>query len=524
MRSSNREGKASSSWFRFASPSITDVIFIVLLYSLSTGAMGLRLLGDAGIGWHIRNGELIVQTHSITRVDPFSYVMGGKPWYAWEWLYDVVIAALHHSFGLNGVVFFTALVIATTFALTFRLMIRSGASVPVAVILLVLALGASSIHFLARPHVLSWLFVVIWFQVLDDFPQHPRRLIWLPVLMFLWANLHGGFIAGFVLIALYMIADALQYLRNRETRIPTWSTLRTLGSVTALSLLASLINPYGYKLHWHVYRYLTDHWLMNHIDEFLSPNFHGVAQQCFVVLLLITVVAWNIAPKKPRLVDVLIVLFAAYSGLYASRNLPVSCILLVLIIAPALSQAGSAAAVNRQIPARTREFLAQLESFNSRMSSLEARLAGHFWPAAAVFVGAMMCAHQGRLDSKRLMDAHFDPKRFPVQAVDVIESRPIHEPIFSLDSWGGYLIYRLYPKAKVFVDDRHDLYGAQFLKDYLKAIRVTPDWDTMLNSRRVNWVLVPAESSLANILKETQGWTIQYEDKVAVLFRRTNPA
>src|SRR5439155_6801352 len=207
--------------------------------------------------------------------------------------------------------FFTALVIATTFALTFRLIIRSRASVPVAVILLVLALGASSIHFLARPHVLSWLFVVIWFQVLDDFPQHPRRLIWLPVLMFLWANLHGGFIAGFVLIALYMIADALQYLRNRETRIPTWSTLRTLGSVSLLSLLASLVNPYGYKLHWHVYRYLTDRWLMNHIDEFLSPNFHGVAQQCFVLLLLISIVAWSVAPRRPRLAHVLIVLFAA---------------------------------------------------------------------------------------------------------------------------------------------------------------------------------------------------------------------
>ena len=523
MRSSNREGKASSSWFRFASPSITDVIFIVLLYSLSTGAMGLRLLGDAGIGWHIRNGELIVQTHSITRVDPFSYVMGGKPWYAWEWLYDVVIAALHHSFGLNGVVFFTALVIATTFALTFRLMIRSGASVPVAVILLVLALGASSIHFLARPHVLSWLFAMIWFQLLDDSIQHPRRLFWLPVVMFLWANLHGGFIAGFVLIALYMIADALQYLRNRETRIPTWSTLKTLGTVTALSLLASLINPYGYKLHWHVYRYLADRWLMNHIDEFLSPNFHGVAQQCFVVLLLISIVAWSVAPIRPRLVHLLIVLFAAYSGLYASRNLPVSCILLVLIIAPALSQAVSAAATNPQIPPRTRQVFGRLESFTSRMGNLEPRFAGYIWAVAATVLGLMICAHQGLMGSTRLIEAHFDSKRFPVQAVDVIESRGVRDPIFSLDSWGGYLVYRLYPETRVFVDDRHDLYGAEFLKDYLRAIRVTPDWDKMLNSRRVNWVLVPAESSLANILKETQAWTITYEDKVAVLFRRTEP-
>src|SRR5918911_1246087 len=102
MRSSINEARPpSSSWSRFALPSITDLIFIVLLYSLSTGPMSVRLLGDAGIGWHIRNGELILQTHSITRVDPFSYTMGGQPWYAWEWLYDILIALLHHAFGLN---------------------------------------------------------------------------------------------------------------------------------------------------------------------------------------------------------------------------------------------------------------------------------------------------------------------------------------------------------------------------------------------------------------------------------------
>src|SRR2546427_5347604 len=402
MRSSNREGKASSSGFRFASPSITDIIFIVLLYSLSTGAMGLRLLGDAGVGWHIRNGELIVQTHSITRVDPFSYVMGGKPWYAWEWLYDVVIAALHHSFGLNGVVFFTALVIATTFALTFRLIIRSGANIPVAVILLVLALGASSIHFLARPHVLSWLFVVIWFQLLDDSIQHTRRLFWLPVLMFLWANLHGGFIAGFVLIALYMIADALLYLRNRETRIPTWSTLKTLGTVTALSLLASLINPYGYKLHWHVYRYLADRWLMNHIDEFLSPNFHGVAQQCFAALLLIAIVALAIAPKKPQLSQLFVIIFAAYSGLYAARNLPVSSILLTLIVAPLLSQVVVGAHTNPQLPPRLRAFFSRCESFTSSMGGMDLRFRGHLSPPPPVRLGRLLCLQHGKLDVLQL--------------------------------------------------------------------------------------------------------------------------
>ena len=77
------------------------------------------MLYDADTGWHIRNGEIILATHSVPRTDLFSYTRAGQPWYAWEWLYDMVIAAIHHVAGLNGVVLFTAVIIAATFALLF---------------------------------------------------------------------------------------------------------------------------------------------------------------------------------------------------------------------------------------------------------------------------------------------------------------------------------------------------------------------------------------------------------------------
>src|SRR5438552_6501478 len=154
-------------WFRFLIPSVADLIFIVLLIALTYGALAPRLLKDAGTGWHIRNGQQILLTHSITRIDTFSYTMHCQPWYAWEWLYDVLIAAIYQALGLNGVVFFTAAVIAATFALVLRLTLRQGGGLPVSVILLFLAVGASTIHFFARPHVLSWLLTVIWFQLLD---------------------------------------------------------------------------------------------------------------------------------------------------------------------------------------------------------------------------------------------------------------------------------------------------------------------------------------------------------------------
>ena len=261
--------------------------------------------------------------------------MQGQPWYAWEWLYDLLIARIHQAMGLNGVVFFTALVIAGTFAFALRLTLARGGNLPLTLTLLALALGASAIHLFARPHVLSWLLVVIWFERLDSWDRavdraSDRALFWLPVLMLVWVNLHGGFLTGFILLGLYFAGNFLRSLTAPESaeRQVAGQRLRLLGMITLLSLVATLANPYGYKLHVHIFEYLSNRFLMNHIEEFLSPNFHGLAEQCFALLLGITMIALAAEREKPRPSLLLVILFAAGSGLYASRNLPVSSLLL----------------------------------------------------------------------------------------------------------------------------------------------------------------------------------------------------
>ena len=521
--------RTPSAWFRFLIPSVTDLIFIVLLVALTCGALAPRLLKDAGTGWHIRDGQQILHTHSITRTDSFSYTMRGQPWYAWEWLYDAFIAAIHQWLGLNGVVFFTAVVVAVTFALVLRLALRRGGNLPVVVILVMLAVGASTIHFFARPHVLSWLLTVIWFQLLDSSEttlettadaEPDRRLLWLPVIILLWTNLHGGFLLGIALCGIYLIAGLIRYFSDREDRQQIRRWLKRLTVVTLFSLLATLVNPYSYKLHVHIYSYLSNRFLMNHIDEFLSPNFHGIAQQCFAALLLITVVALATKRQKLRHSHLLVIIFAAYSGLYASRNLPVSSILLTLIVAPILSASIADAGAVQKMSPRLRGLISRSNAFASRMTEMESRFREHLWPALAVILGLVVCIQHGRLGARQVMDAHFDLKRFPVQAVEVIAQRGIEEPIFAPDYWGGYLIYRFFPEARVFVDDRHDLYGEQFLKEYLKVMHVQPDWEKFLSERKVHWVLAPAEGSLANILKETPAWKVIYEDSTSVLLQK----
>jgi len=527
-------GKSSNSptWVRAILPSVSDLIFVLLLVALTFGILSSRLLSDADIGWHVRNGQQILSTHVLPREDSFSSSMSGKPWYAWEWLYDVVIGAIYNVAGLNGVVFFSSLIIAFTFALVFRWMLAKGANLPISVLFLLVAASASTIHFLARPHVLSWLLAAVWFRILEMTEAEAipggrdKRLLWLPLLMLIWVNVHGAFLLGFVLLGLYLGAALMERFGSdtMDECAAADKRLRALSFVGSLCALATLLNPYGYHLHIHIYKYLSNRFLMDHIDEFQSPNFHGLAQKCFAALILITLFTLAVGRNRTRLSSLLVVVFASYAGLYASRNIPVSSILLVLIAAPTLSACIIDLGRSEESSARLRNLVARVEDFSQRMGRMEFGMVGHLWPAVVMALSLWVCLHHGRLGSDQILNARFDEQRFPVQAADFLARQQVREPIFTSDYWGGYLIYRLYPQLKVVVDDRHDLYGEDFLRNYLKLIHVRPGWDGILDSWQVNWVLLPPNTSLAGTLKEETQWRVAYDDGAAILFHRVgNP-
>jgi hypothetical protein len=515
---------SSNRWLRYAMPSVADLIFLALLVTLLFTPLSRRLLGDAGIGWHIRTGQLILTTHAIPRVDPFSSTMGGKPWFAWEWLYDLIVGWLESYAGLNGVVWFTAVVIASVFAAAFRLLIRHKTNLIAAVVLVLLALSASTIHFLARPHVLTWLFTLVWFAILDAAERsgRSRSLLWtLPLLMLLWVNLHGGFLVGFVLLAIFWLSALWSWVKTKsdciEDAFEKITARRRTIDVTIVSLfsaLTSLINPHGWNLYHHVFSYLSSRFLMNHIDEFRSPDFHGVAPRCFLILLLISIAAVAVCGRKLRLSGILTLLFAVYAALYASRNIPVSAILLIMVIGPLF----------RRSQSTTFGSPAMRNTFLTRMSAVESSLRGHTWPALAVILTCLVAAH-GHAKPGSVLDIQFDPARMPVAAVNYLQLNGVRGPVLAPDYWGGYLIYRIYPAQRVVVDDRHDLYGEEFFKSYLKMIRVEPGWQQFLDDHPACCLLLPRDSALAAIISTRPEWRVAYADNLALVFmkfRRTD--
>ena len=514
---------------RWLMPSVADLIFVAVLGVLVLTPLSVKLLNDAGIGWHIRTGQLILSTHEIPRVDPFSTQIRLE-WFAWEWLYDIAVGKLETWCGLNGVVWLTAVLIAAAFAWVFRLAFKRGTNLVPALVLTLLAMSASMIHFLARPHVLSWLLALIWFWILDaresEAPKSGRRVWLLPVLMLIWVNVHGGFLLGFVMLAIYWLGSLWAWLSLKDSRIEeslqkiaAGKRTRDLTLVGLVSALASLVNPHGWRLHEHIYSYLTNRFFMDHIDEFQSPNFHGVAQKCFLLLLLISIAAIAASGKKLPLSHVLLAAFAIYAALYASRNIPVSSILLVLIAGPLMPPLGFA-------------------RFSQKMGVIDSGLRGNLWPVLVSATTLLIATNGGRIGGSQWMGAHFDPSRMPVAAVDFLrnqEARAIvlHNPLaaqiqqcrpqsapFSTDYWGGYLIYRLYPENKVVIDDRHDFYGEWRLRSYLMTMHVEPGWDKFLEWQAC--LLLPKNAPITQMLSVTPAWKTVYSDDVAVIFVRAN--
>src|SRR5260370_26598259 len=313
----------SSSALRFLLPSVRDIIFIFLFWSVLAGPLSNRPLADPDIGWHIRTGEMILATHSLPRTDPFSSTMQGQPWFAWEWLYDILLGIVHQACGLNGVVWLCALLVAAIFRLLLSQLLQRGTGLLLGIVLMLLAMAASTIHLYARPHIVSWLFSLLWFVALERWERSergrpPRSMLWFfPASMLLWVNLHGGWLFGTALLGIYTLAAFVESVRAQTN--DAFAAIRAshralaMAAAWAASMMATLVNPFGWRLHAHIYRYLSDRYLMNRIDEFKSPDFHGWAERWFAVILVLVLALLACRTGQCRLTRPLVLLPAACS-------------------------------------------------------------------------------------------------------------------------------------------------------------------------------------------------------------------
>jgi hypothetical protein len=503
-------------------PSLTDFAFLMPIVFLFGRMDGVRsLLGDGDTGWHIRTGQWILAHGWVPTRDLFSFSMPDKPWYAWEWLSDVFFAWLNGLGGLAAVVLAAVLVLAISFTVLFRL-VRRKANPFVAIGVTMVAAAGSSVHWLARPHLFTLLFAVLFYAALERVREgrtHLRGVPYLailPVATVLWTNLHGGFFVGILMIGAYCCGEALHAALATDRKQRRRACLRAeryFASAMAC-LAASLINPYTYHLHAHLVQYLRDPYQMRHIAEFLTLSFHHPAAIFFEGMLLAGAGAAFWYASKSSFTEPVLLLMWGHAALLAGRNIPIFMIVAAVPVAAAIDR-WLARAPELNFAGWAKRASRQFNVLASNMAEVEGLGRWHLISVAgAALVAALLYAPA----PPAVFRPEYDPKSFPAAAVGRL---PLDSSarIFTSDVWGGYLIYRLYPRTKVFVDGRSDFYGSDFSEKYLDVLAVKYDWEKTLSGFGVNTILLPTNAPLAGALKESSRWRVVYDDGVALVFR-----
>jgi hypothetical protein len=503
------------SWLIKPAPRIPELLFAaVLIWLFATGQGWSVLLADGDTGWHIRNGEQIIDTRSVPQRDTFSFDSAAHTWFSWEWLSDVLFAALFRKGGLKAVAVFCGIVLAASVSVLYRHIVWRSVGFCIALPLTLLAVGASSIHYLARPHVIGLLFFAISAWIIDRDRAAPSRLTWsLPVLFMLWANCHGSFLAGLAMLGLCVAETAVSLLRNsdRHARMGLARAVVLLG----VSGAATFFNPYGWHLHAHAIEYLRSGWIQATIEEFQSPSFRSENMFQFEILLFTGLAALPWLIRRRELYPVCVILFWAHESLVSVRHVPLYCLAACPFTASWL-QDNWTRGLRR---CRTGSFFPALDSINLTWQPWNSGIT--VWPLILCIVVGATAGRQASPGS----GFTFPSNKFPVTLVErnlatFSSIAGLPQRVFSSDQWSDYLIFRLYPAVRIFFDGRSDFFGPWRGTSYQQLMSGAPDCAAILDRENVALTLLPKDWALSGILRSDPRWRVADADGQAILFVR----
>jgi hypothetical protein len=457
---------------------------------------------DSDFWWHLRTGQYIWQQHSLPLPDPFSFTSSlGKPAYpgegltrhfnlTHEWLAEAIFYLIYAISGFPGIVLFRAAMLTVLCGIAGLLAYHRCRSFYRALAAVTLTAIFVDAFALDRPYQFTFLFLAITIAILER-----RRPLWLlPPIFLIWANCHSGYFLGWGVLAAYSL-EAL-VLRLRDHRLADDGKLWT---VSAVSLLVSGLNPNGFRVFEVMLNYRRSFLTSTLLEWAPTPLW---PPSLFTLMLVGALAALVWARKRVRLADWLLFGAFAAGAIMARRNE-----VLLAFWAPIL-MAGYLPAWKRSLPA-----------------------AAEFAVAALVACGIVVGVARGDFFQFRAAEW-----RYPSGAAAFLAAHKVSGPMFNTYEYGGYLIWRLWPLERVFVDGRalnesvfmdytrilynHDESGGKSAQELLEQYGIQVI--VMNGFEYTSGALYLLAPSLGDP-RQTE-WKLVYQDPQAVVFMRNPPA
>jgi hypothetical protein len=464
---------------------------------------------DPDLWWHLANGRLIVATGSIPHVDVYSFSAAGQPWVMHEWLADLGMYGLFKLAGLPLLVGLFAMVVVASAGCLFWLLRRAGLHPAAAVALTLVGELAGSTAWGVRPQLLNLLLAGLLLVGLLQYRDGRLHSWMLPPFIWIWANLHSGFVVGVIISALFVAGEAFDARRGGPQAMPR-TRLKSLAVAIAGSLLLSVVNPFGVATLVFALGTLTSPLIQNNIQEWASPDFHSLAGLLFegmVFLMLAGLATRRVALRTSEWLLAFALLYLAFSS---QRHVPLfvlgaaplygrcAQVLLGLVADPSFRPTPSPT-----LPTRGREFLG--------LVNLVVLLA----------VGTGMVVYRALPNLQPANEAAAISAVLPAHASAALEGleRPVR--IFNFYDYGGYLVWRLYPSGgRVYIDGRVEVYGPRVFADYLQVNYVGEAWPSVIAEARPDAIVLPTGHPLVRLLQSDAEWKQFSRDQVSTVFTR----
>lgn len=474
---------------------------------------------DPDAWWHLAIGDAIVRQRAIPSTESFSWLTAGDVLVAHSWLWDTLLAGAWRIGGATGT---SLLIVPVTAIVVWLVWLLVGLAAPVVPPLGRAALVLASVvvtlpTWAPRAQTLDVAFVLATILLLARYLQigEGRGLVALPVLGFLWANLHGSAILAFpAVVALAVVALPV------GVRWGAWPrrTVRPLLVASLAGVAATLVNPYGLRLLVYPFDREVASAFSPAIVEWGSPDFGAVELLPFRLFLagLLLVTLW--LPARSR--DPFLLLTAAawtFAALGSVRFLAIAGPLLVVALAPA-----TGAAVGQRLDRAAMRRQADGEAPKETAEPLSAAhgAGGTRRPAiaiAALAIGGILAAGWLIIDPPR--QAAAIERRQPVAAVSALEASGCTARLLPSYGWAGYVIWATGRQVGAYGNSAE---GPANEQAQLEAVGVDPrPW---LDVHEIGAVLMPTDGPLSHWLDEADGWRRAYRDAQATTHVREDAA
>jgi hypothetical protein len=482
-------------------PSSADLIFMVVVPVASVIGTVKLTQSDGDLAAHIRMGETILSAGQLPTHSLASYTAASDPLVAHAWLSEVVFALLFRLGGLPLLTIITTIVIALTHGAIAVWLRKRGADPRWAFAAAMLSLALASTHWLTRPHMFSIVGAALTLMILEL--ESARKKMALSVVLFaVWANLHGGWLFGEIMIAAYIAGDILE-ARSAGSDGDMWrSRARANAAMLALSLCATLINPYGIGLHREVFSAVTSTSLATNISEYLPPNFTEILQVPFIIAILLTITLFTFTTKRIQYDWLVLILISLFFALRSYRNIALFGVTAWPLIALYAARAW---------PERTKPF-----RWFSDFARLDQRSRTGIIAVPLGIIALAVGLNHGSLGGVQLVPDHFSSRKFPVAAVAKAREARLQGNVFDAWVWGGYIMYA-WPEARLHVDPLK--FNDTTIKSYTTIETRRPGWEREIQRWQIRTIIVGSKSPMAAGLASEPQWQVWYQDSIATVFR-----